>query len=103
MATVILSLHAKQPKRGTIAFDKGYVEIFEYPRGEEAVITYTEDGSKEVIKSGETSSALLYEVEDMEKALNGNPEVMHLNYTKDVMDMMTEIRNEWGMKYPEEM
>ncbi len=44
MATVILSLHAKQPKRGTIAFDKGYVEIFEYPRGEEAVITYTEDG-----------------------------------------------------------
>ena len=103
MATVILSLHAKQPKRGTIAFDKGYVEIFEYPRGEEAVITYTEDGSKEVIKSGETSNALLYEVEDMEKALNGNPEVMHLNYTKDVMDMMTEIRNEWGMKYPEEI
>ena len=103
MATVILSLHARQPKRGTIAFDKGYVEIFEYPRGEEAVITYTEDGSKEIIKSGETSNALLYEVEDMEKALNGNPEVMHLNYTKDVMDMMTEIRNEWGMKYPEEM
>ena len=103
MATVILSLHAKQPKRGTIAFDKGYVEIFEYPRGEEAVITYTEDGSKEVIKSGNTSNALLYEVEDMEKALNGNHDIMHLNYTKDVMNMMTEIRNEWGMKYPEEM
>ena len=34
MASVILSLHAKQPKRGTIAFDKGYVEIFEYPRGQ---------------------------------------------------------------------
>ena len=100
MATVILSLHAKQPKRGTIAFDKGYVEIFEYPRGEEAVITYTEDGSKEVIKSGNTSNALLYEVEDMEKALNGNHDIMHLNYNKDVMDMMTEIRNEWGMKYP---
>lgn len=103
MATVILSLHAKQPKRGTIAFDKGYVEIFEYPRGEEAVITYTEDGNKEIIKSGETSNALLYEVEDMEKALNGNHDIMHLNYTKDVMNMMTEIRNEWGMKYPEEM
>lgn len=27
MASVILSLHAKQPKRGTIAFDNGYVEI----------------------------------------------------------------------------
>ncbi len=46
MATVMLSLHCKQPKRGTIAFDKGYIEIFEYPRGQEAVITYTEDGHK---------------------------------------------------------
>lgn len=27
MASVILSLHAKQPKRGMIAFDKGYVEL----------------------------------------------------------------------------
>lgn len=42
MASIILSLHAKQPKRGTISFDKGYVEIFEYPRGDEAVITYTD-------------------------------------------------------------
>ena len=27
MATLTLSLHAKQPKRGTIAYDKGYIEI----------------------------------------------------------------------------
>lgn len=46
MACVIISLHSKQPKRGTIAFDKGYVEIYDYPRADEAVITYTEDGSK---------------------------------------------------------
>ena len=31
MATVTLSLHAKQPKRGTIAYDKGYIELYEYP------------------------------------------------------------------------
>ena len=43
MATVTLSLHAKQPKRGTIAYDKGYIELYEYPRGQKAVITYTED------------------------------------------------------------
>ena len=34
MATVTLSLHAKQPKRGTIAYDKGYIELYEYPRGQ---------------------------------------------------------------------
>ena len=39
MATVTLSLHAKQPKRGTIAYDKGYIELYEYPRGQTAVIT----------------------------------------------------------------
>ncbi|MDD3279868.1 MAG: Gfo/Idh/MocA family oxidoreductase [Lachnospiraceae bacterium] len=102
MATVILSLHAKQPKRGTIAFDKGYIELFDYPRGEEAVITYTEDGQKEVVKAGATAKALEYEVEDMEKAVLGEADEMHLDYTRDVMDMMTSIRKEWGMKYPEE-
>ena len=104
MASVILSLHAKQPKRGTVSFDKGYIEIFEYPRGQEAVITYTEDGHKEVIKAGNTENALLYEVEDMEYTLaNKNAQdKMHLDYTKDVMDIMTKIRNQWGLKYPEE-
>lgn len=102
MATVILSLHAKQPKRGTISFDKGYVEIFEYPRGMEAKITYTADGHCETISAGHTKDALLYEVEDMEKAIEGDTALMHLDYTKDVMKIMTDIRKSWGMKYPEE-
>lgn len=102
MATVIISLHAKQPKRGTVVFDKGYIEFYDYPRGEEAIITYTEDGHKEVIQAGTTANALVYEVEDMEDAVSGKPNQIYLNYTKDVMDIMTSIRNEWGMKYPEE-
>lgn len=103
MATVILSLHAKQPKRGTIAFDKGYIEIYQYPRGEKAVITYTEDSHTETVCQGETKNALLYEVEDMEKAVDGDYSLMHLDYTEDVMNIMTDIRKQWGMKYPEEM
>ena len=102
MATVILSLHAKQPKRGTISFDKAYIELFEYPRGEEAVITYTEDGRKEVVTAGSTEKALEYEVADMEAAVSGAAAEMHLDYTIDVMDMMTSIRKDWGMTYPEE-
>lgn len=102
MASIILSLHAKQPKRGTMSFDKGYVEMFEYPRGEQAVITYVENNQKEVIEAGNTQEALVYEVENMEAAVSGKENVMCLEYTKDVMDIMTQIRNEWGMKYPEE-
>lgn len=103
MATIALTLHAKQPKRGTIAYDKGYIELYEYPRGQKAVITYTEDGSQEVIEAGETAKALSYEVADMEKAVAGIENTMHLAYTRDVMEIMTQLRKEWGLVYPEEM
>lgn len=102
MAAVILSLHAKQPKRGTIAFDKGYIEIFEYPRSCKATIVWTEDNRREEIIAGDTAEALCYEVQDMEAAVSGERNEMHLDYTIDVMDIMTKIRNDWGMKYPEE-
>lgn len=101
MACVILSIHSKQPKRATISFDKAYIEVYEYPRANEAIITYTNDGHKEVIREGLTIDALGYEVKDMEAAVNGDNN-MHLDYTIDVMDMMTSIRNDWGMKYPGE-
>ncbi|QWV85992.1 Gfo/Idh/MocA family oxidoreductase [Streptococcus parasuis] len=103
MATIALTLHAKQPKRGTIAYDKGYIELYEYPRGQKAVITYTEDGSQEVIEAGETAKALSYEVADMEKAVAGIENTMHLAYTQDVMGIMTQLRKEWGLVYPEEV
>ena len=47
--------------------------------------------------------ALLYEMEDMEHAvLTCDTSGLHLNYTKDVMDIMTYLRKEWNMKYPDE-
>ena len=81
--------------------------ILEYPRAMEATITYTGDGHKETISAGETADALSYEVADMEAAvcsgdLSTIESLMHLNYSQDVMHIMTEIRNNWGMKYPEE-
>lgn len=101
MATVSLSLHAKQPKRATIAFDKGYIEVFEYPRADKATITYTEDGKKEEIVAGQQKDALYYEVSDMEEAVSNSSSMM-IEYTKDVMEIMTKIRNDWKMYYPEE-
>ena len=102
MATIALSLHAKQPKRGTAVFENGYVEIYEFPRAQQAVITYTEDQRKEVIDAGLTADALSYEVIDMENAVAGVKNDMHLDYTIDVMDIMTQIRKDWKMTYPEE-
>ena len=69
MASVMLSLHSKQPKRGMVSCEKGYIEIMEYPRAWEAVITYTESGEKEVVKAGEHADALAYELADMDQAI----------------------------------
>lgn len=102
LASVTLSLHAKQPKRATICYNKGYIEIFEYPRADEATIYYTEDDKKEIIKAGDIENALCYEIENMENAIASGKNTMRLDYTMDVMKIMTTLRNDWGMKYPEE-
>ena len=102
MATVMLSLHSKQPKKGMVSCENGYIEIMEYPRAWEASVTYTDSGKTEVIRAGENADALAYELHDMEMAINGDAECMHLDYTRDVMEMMTEFRNSWGLRYPEE-
>ncbi len=102
MATIALTLHSKQPKRGIVSCDKAYIEIMEYPRANRAIITYTDSGEQEIIELGETKDALYYEMLDMEKAVKGNKQEVYLNYTKDVMDVMTNIRKEWGLIYPEE-
>ena len=85
-----------------VIFDKAYVELMEYPRGDRAVITWTEDGRKEEIVAGETANALCYEIEDMERTVAGQKDFMHLDYTVDVMALMTKARQDWGMRYPEE-
>ncbi len=102
MSAISLTLHGKQPKRGTVVFEKGYIEIYEYPRSTKAVITYTENNKQETVEAGKTEDALLYEVLDMEKTVSKSSDEMYLDYTIDVMDIMTKIRKSWNMKYPEE-
>ena len=104
MAAVTLSLHSKQPKRAMISCEKGYIEIMEYPRADKAVIVEAESGKVHQITAGATANALQYEMQDMEEAiLNGNTDIMRLQNTKDVMEIMTGLRKEWGMKYPGEV
>lgn len=102
MASVTLSLHSKQPKRATICYDNGYIEIFEYPRADKATITYTDDGHTQEIIAGKLENALCYELQNMENAVATGKNTMRLRFTIDVMNIMTTLRNNWNMKYPEE-
>ena len=104
MATLALSLHAKQPKRAVISCEKGYVEILEYPRADRALWVDAATGAQRVLAAGEAARALQYELEDMERAvLAGDAGPMRLGETADVMALMTALRREWGLQYPGEV
>lgn len=104
MATIALTLHSKQPKRTMISCEKAYIEIMEFPRACKAIITDAVTGEKQEILSGDTTKALQYEMQDMEQAiLTGKTSPMRLEYTCDVMDIMTKLRQEWNLVYPEEI
>lgn len=104
LATVALSMHSKQPKRAMISCEKGYIEIMEYPRADRAVIVDAENGNTREISAGDKSNALYYELQDMEEAVrNGDPSLLHLQESCDVMEIMTKLRKNWGLKYPGEI
>lgn len=102
LATLMLSMHSKQPKRGMISCEKGYIEVMEYPRAQEAVFTDAATGEKTVIAKGSMEDALWYELSDMEAAVKGDTSRLHIDYTEDVMRIMTDFRKQWGLTYPEE-
>lgn len=103
MATVALSMHSRQPKRAMISCEKGYIEIMEYSRADKAVIVDAVTGERQEITEGRTADALFYELQNMEEAVNtNNPSILHLQESCDVMDIMTRLRKDWGMKYPKE-
>ena len=103
LGVVSLTLHSKQPKRAVLSFDKCYIEIMEYPRADHATIVWTADGHREEIKAGCEAYALCYEMADLEKAVAGDESKRGLlDYAADVMELMTRLRADWGVVYPEE-
>ncbi len=103
MAAIALSMHSKQPKRIMISCEKGYIEISEFPRADHAIIVDAVTGKRTEVDAGSSANALLYEMQDMEEAINtDNRTSMKLELTKDVMDIMIGLRKEWGLKYPGE-
>lgn len=98
-----LSLHSKQPKRAMISFDTCYLEIESYPRADKAKIVWTADGRVEEVSAGEEAYALCYEIADLEAVVAGDADRAKLiDYAADVMDIMTKLRADWGVVYPEE-
>lgn len=102
MASITLTMQAKQPKRALISGDKGYIEVYDYPRGDKAVFVETATGQKTEIAKGSSAKALAYEVADVKRFIDNQDLDGALAYTIDVMNLMTAVRKEWGFYYPSE-
>lgn len=96
MATISLSLQAKQPKALTVSGTKGYFRILEFPRAQEAIWYHTETGQTELIESGHTEDALFYEISDFELVLE-NPKkyTMYETITSDVFSIFENMKQQW--------
>ena len=64
-----------------------------------------EEDAKRCLAAGMTAHlAKPFQIEDMEKAiLEEETALLQFTYTQDVMDIMTKLRREWNLVYPEEM
>lgn len=101
MASVILSLHAKQPKRGTVAFDKGYVEFYDYPRGRRPSSPTPRTAVRRRCGAAAPPTPCSTRSRTWSAPWPGRARCTW-HYTRDVMRIMTDIRRQWGMTYPEE-
>ena len=64
---------------------------------------WTADGRREEVHAGTEAYALCYEMADLEKAVAGDDSKCELlGYASDVMELMTKLRADWGVVYPEE-
>ena len=89
-----ISIRSKLDKRLIIAGERAYIEIYDYHRGDHAVIVYP-DGSKESITCGSTAQAVLYEIEKVQEYVCAGCQDPNRFVTIEAMNIMKQIyRNE---------
>lgn len=100
MGVISLTFRAKQPKKGIVAGELGYIEVDDFPRASCAKIVYTQSGVVEEIVCGNSALALDYEIEDMERYILEQDGHENLDNIRGVMKTLTTVRKIWGNEYP---
>lgn len=98
MAVIALTMRSKMPKRGIVAGELGFITVDNFPRASSATIQYL-DGRLEQIVAGDSTKALQYEITEMHNRLTGKSSRDTLLLSLDVMDIMSSLREQWGIKY----
>ncbi|WP_261721218.1 hypothetical protein [Weissella cibaria] len=96
MATITLSMQAKQPKAITISGTKGYLRISDFPRADTAIWYHTDTGESEAIALGNSADGLWSEISDFEQAVQ-DPKIAleFTNLTGMQFETLSKIQQEW--------
>lgn len=96
LANLTLSFRGKLPKQGVVVCENAYISFMDYPRADEAMITYS-DGRTESVKAGKSADALRYEMENISEMILTGKDLSHLKQTIQVNQLMDELAKEWGI------
>lgn len=98
LGNVTLAFRGKLPKQGVVVCEDAYITFMNYPRADEAIITYP-DGKTEVVKSGDTTQALKYEMENITEMILSGKDLSEIENTKRVNALMDQAASEWEMDW----
>lgn len=98
LANVTLSFRGKLPKQGVVVCEQAYITFMDYPRAEQAIITYP-DGSTEVVQAGQSAAALRYEMENISTMILTGTDHSHLDKTIQVNRIMDQAAQRWEMDW----
>lgn len=98
LGNVTLAFRGKLPKQGVVVCEDAYITFMNYPRADEAIITYP-DGKTEVVQSGDTTQALKYEMENITEMILSGKDLSEIENTKRVNALMDQAASEWEMDW----
>ncbi len=98
LAEMSLSLSSFFPQTTRVICERGYIDFQNFIRGNQMTIIYP-NMEKETICIGDVSKALEYEIVNMEKSIKEGKNSMKLDFSCEVMHIMTQMRKKWGLWY----
>lgn len=96
LASMSLSMQAKQPKALTISGTEGYIRVCDFPRSQKATWYHTASQTTEYLQVGDAQQSLCYEIEDFEHSVTHPVEnQIYQDMTHDVFMIFEVVQSQW--------
>lgn len=105
MANLYCGVSAQMKNDAVIYGEKGYITIHEFWQAQKMVITYFDEAEDEVIELDHRINGYSYEAEAVQECMAKGlkeSDTMPLDDSVAVMQIMDDLRKDWGLKYPME-